>query len=72
MNQVEIWLSIVVRKLLRRGTFRSVNDLRTQVLAFIDYFNQTMAKPFKWTYQSKPPCCVPDPSIAGQFKAGLY
>jgi hypothetical protein len=55
MNQVEIWLSIVVRKLLRRGTFRSVNDLRTQVLAFIDYFNQKMAKPFKWTYQSKPP-----------------
>src|SRR4029078_12563982 len=54
MNQVEIWLSILVRKLLRRGNFRSVNDLRHQVLAFISYFNQTMAKPFKWTYQGKP------------------
>jgi len=54
MNQVEIWLSILVRKLLRRGNFRSVDDLRTQVLAFIDYFNRTMAKPFKWTYQGKP------------------
>ena len=53
MNQVEIWLSIVVRKLLRRGNFRSVDDLRNQVLAFIDYFNRTMAKPFKWTYQGK-------------------
>ena len=54
MNQVEIWLSILVRKLLRRGNFRSVDDLRDQVLAFIGYFNRTMAKPFKWTYQGKP------------------
>ena len=54
MNQVEIWLSILVRKLLRRGNFHSIDDLRTQVLAFIDYFNCTMAKPFKWTYQGKP------------------
>ena len=56
MNQVEIWLSILVRKLLRRGNFRSVDDLRAQVLAFIAYFNRTMAKPFKWTYQGKPLC----------------
>ena len=54
LNQVELWLSILVRKLLRRGTFTSVEDLRAQVLAFIDYFNRTMAKPFKWTYQGKP------------------
>jgi transposase len=54
MNQVEIWLSILVRKLLRRGNFRSIEDLRTQVLAFIAYFNRTMARPFKWTYQGKP------------------
>jgi hypothetical protein len=54
MNQVEIWLSILVRKLLRRGNFRSIDDLRAQVLAFIEYFNRTMAKPFKWTYQGKP------------------
>jgi transposase len=54
LNQVEIWLSILVRKLLRRGNFRSVEDLRHKVLAFIDYFNCTMAKPFKWTYQGKP------------------
>jgi hypothetical protein len=54
LNQVEIWLSILVRKLLRRGNFKSVDDLRSQVLAFIAYFNRTMAKPFKWTYQGKP------------------
>jgi transposase len=50
MNQVEIWLSILVRKLLKRGNFVSVDDLRDQVLAFIAYYNRTMAKPIKWTY----------------------
>jgi hypothetical protein len=53
MNQVEIWLSILVRKLIKRGTFLSVDDLTQKVLAFIDYYNRTMAKPFKWTYQGK-------------------
>jgi transposase len=50
MNQVEIWLSILVRKLLKRGTFLSLDDLRDQILAFIAYYNRTMAKPIKWTY----------------------
>jgi hypothetical protein len=53
MNQIEIWFSILVRKLLRRGNFVSLEDLRTKVLAFIQYYNQTMAKPFKWTYQGR-------------------
>jgi transposase len=50
MNQVEIWLSILVRKLLKRGNFSSLDDLRNQILAFITYYNCTMAKPIKWTY----------------------
>jgi transposase len=53
MNQVEIWFSILARKLLKRGTFISVADLKAKVLAFIDYFNRTMAKPFRWTFQGK-------------------
>lgn len=53
MNQVEIWLSILVRKLLKRGSFTSVEDLKAKVLAFVKYFNQTMAKPFKWTYKGQ-------------------
>lgn len=53
LNQIEIWLSILVRKLLKRGSFTSVEDLQAKVLAFIDYYNRTMAKPFKWTYQGK-------------------
>jgi hypothetical protein len=54
LNQIEIWLSILVRKLLKRGSFVTVEDLTTKVLAFIDYYNRTMARPFKWTYQGKP------------------
>ncbi len=54
LNQIEIWLSMLVRKLLQRGSFTSVDDLKTKVLAFIDYYNRAMAKPFKWTYQGKP------------------
>jgi transposase len=53
MNQVEIWLSILVRKVIKRGNFTSVENLKRKVLAFIDYYNRTMAKPFKWTYQGK-------------------
>ena len=53
MNQIEIWFSILARKLLKRGTFSSVADLKAKVLAFIEYFNRTMAKPFRWTYQGK-------------------
>ena len=50
MNQVEIWLSILVRKLLKRGNFTTLDDLRDQILAFIAYYNCMMAKPIKWTY----------------------
>ena len=53
LNQIELWLSILTRKLLRRGSFLSVADLQARVLAFIEYYNRTMAKPFKWTYQGK-------------------
>ena len=50
MNPVEIWLSILVRKLLKRGNFLSLDDLRDHILTFIAYCNRTMAKPIKWTY----------------------
>jgi transposase len=54
LNQIEIWFSILVRRVLKRGNFTSVDQLRERILAFIDYFNQTMAKPFKWTYAGRP------------------
>ena len=53
MNQIEIWFSILSRKLLKRGNFISMADLKAKVLAFVEYFNRTMAKPFRWTFQGK-------------------
>jgi hypothetical protein len=54
LNQVEIWFSVLSRRLLRRGNFRSTADLRKQVLAFIDYQNRVHAKPYQWTYTGRP------------------
>jgi transposase len=54
MNQIALWFSILVRKLLKRASCTSVEDLQARVLAFVAYFNTTMAKPFKWTYGQKP------------------
>jgi hypothetical protein len=54
MNQIEIWFGILVRKVIRRGNFTSLADLQHKLEAFVEYFNRTMAKPFKWTYQGKP------------------
>ncbi|MFQ5795613.1 MAG: transposase [Candidatus Bipolaricaulia bacterium] len=54
LNQIELWFSILVKRLLKRGSFGSVEELRERIIAFIDYFNQTLAKPFKWTYKGRP------------------
>jgi len=54
LNQVEMWFSILARKVLRRGNFTSPEDLRRKIADFIDFFNRTMAKPFRWTYKGKP------------------
>ena len=54
LNQIELWFSILMRRLLKRSSFTSTDDLRERVLAFIDYFNRVLAKPFKWTYTGRP------------------
>jgi transposase len=54
LNQIEIWFSILVRKLLKRSSFSSLEDLRRRLLEFIDYFNRTMAKPIDWLYSPRP------------------
>ena len=54
LNQVEIWFSVLVRRLLKRGSFRSQSELRKRILEFIDYFNRRLAKPYKWTFAGRP------------------
>ncbi len=53
LNQVELWFSILVRRLLKRASFTSTEELRARILAFIAYFNQH-ARPFRWTYRGRP------------------
>jgi hypothetical protein len=54
LNQVEIWFSILARRLLKRSSFTSLEDLRKRTLAFIKYFNRVLSKPFRWTYTGRP------------------
>jgi hypothetical protein len=54
LNQIEMWFGLLVRKLLRRSSFRSVADLNARISAFINYFNRTMAKPIRWLYSVPP------------------
>lgn len=54
LNQIECWFSILVRRLLKRASFRSLDELEEKLRAFIDYFNAVLAKPFKWTYTGRP------------------
>jgi hypothetical protein len=54
LNQVEIWFGILSRRLLKRGSFASTEVLNQRILAFIEFFNETLAKPFRWTYIGKP------------------
>ena len=53
LNQVEIWFSILSRRALKRASFKSTDELRAALLAFIEYFNALLAKPFRWTYTGK-------------------
>lgn len=53
MNQIEIWFGILMKKVIKRGNFTSQKDLKDKILNFMNYFNETMAKPFKWTYKGK-------------------
>ena len=54
LNQIEVIFGMIMRKVIRRGSFTSVADLRRKLMNFIDYFNQVFAKPFNWTYRGYP------------------
>jgi hypothetical protein len=54
LNQIEIWFGILCRRLLNRSSFSSLEAMHERILSFVDYFNETMAKPFRWTYTGRP------------------
>jgi putative transposase len=48
LNQVERWFALITNQAIRRGSFQSVTDLKRQITAFVDHYNQH-PKPFMWT-----------------------
>jgi len=54
LNQVELWFSVLERRVLRRGSFESKAELARRILAYIEYHNTCKARPYQWTYTGKP------------------
>jgi transposase len=54
LNQIEVVFGIISKRVMRHGSFTSTDDLKSKLLAFIEYFNRTFAKPFNWTYTGRP------------------
>lgn len=53
LNQVELFFSIMQRRLIRYGEFDSVDDLGDRIIGFINDYNEA-ARPFRWTYDGRP------------------
>ena len=53
LNQIEIWFGILTRKVIRRGVFKSRDELVQRLMSFIQSYNQE-ARPFAWTYTGNP------------------
>jgi transposase len=53
MNQIEVWFSILHRRVLRYGSFHSTRHLEREVLAFVRYWNRSAGHPFRWTFTGR-------------------
>ncbi len=53
LNPIEIWFGVLARKALRRGSFSSLDELRARLNAFIEYYNEKMAHPYKLRHLKK-------------------
>lgn len=63
LNQIEVVFGIVMRKVIRRGSFTSLADLEQKLRAFLAYYNDLYAHPFEWTYSGKPL----EPALSAKF-----
>jgi transposase len=54
LNQVEIWFNILTKDVVKGGIWQSSEQLASQILQYVDTYNKTRAKPFKWTYTGEP------------------
>ncbi len=56
LNQIEIWFGTLRKKLTRWRSFVSLDDLVESIERFVEYYNATMARPYRWTYDGSLLC----------------
>lgn len=54
LNQVELWFSVLQRRFLKRGDFRSAADFEHRLHKFLKDYNDHYAHPYRWTYTGEP------------------
>lgn len=54
LNQVELFFSVLARKLLRRGDFSGAEEFEHRLLAWLERYNSEQAHPYRWTYTGEP------------------
>jgi transposase len=52
-NQVEIWFSLLHRRVLKHGSFPSVEAVTSRVIGFVAHWNEHEAHPFNWTFRGR-------------------
>lgn len=50
LNQVEIWFNILTKDVVKGGIWQSSEQLASQLIEYVRTYNNTRAKPFRWTY----------------------
>jgi len=48
LNQIERWFGLITQQAIRRGSFRSVNELVNKIDSFVQQYNRSH-RPFAWT-----------------------
>src|SRR5699024_4257026 len=50
LNQIEIWFSILTRKILKDGVWHSKEQLTGLLMSYIKTYNEEKMHPFEWSY----------------------
>ena len=53
VNQVEVWFSLLARRVLKHASFATADDLVQAVDAFVAHWNAHEAHPFRWTFRGR-------------------
>ena len=54
LNQVELFFSVLARRLLRRGDFASAAEFEQRLTRWLEDYNTRHAHPYRWTYTGEP------------------